>query len=141
MHIPLAKLQDVIILCQKYLNLKFITTNGLQALIGSLIYIHEAVKPARISVNCILTLLRNMGCARRVAIDRGTKRDLRWFIACAHEVNETVYIHKELRSPVHITVDASLLNLGGLWVIRSIGFKLVTSLVGLLSTGRQLIFC
>jgi hypothetical protein len=113
MHIPLAKLQDVITLCQKYLNLKFITKNGLQALIGSLIYIHKAVKPARIFVNRILTLLRNMGSARRVAIDRGTKRDLRWFIACAHAVNETVFIHKELRSRVHITVDASLQNLGG----------------------------
>jgi hypothetical protein len=113
MHIPLAKLQDVITLCQKYLNLKFITKNGLQALIGSFIYIHKAVKPDRIFVNCILTLLRNMGSACRVAIDRGTKRDLRWFIACAHAVKEIVYIHKDLRSLVHITVDASLQNLGG----------------------------
>jgi hypothetical protein len=97
----------------KIFKLKFITKNGLQALIGSLIYIHKAVKPARIFVNRILNLLRNMGSARRVAIDRGTKRDLRWFIACSHAVNETVFIHKELRSRVHITVDASLQNLGG----------------------------
>jgi hypothetical protein len=113
MHIPLAKLQDVITLCQKYLNLKFITKNGLQALIGSLIYIHKAVKPACIFVNCNLTLLKNMGSACRVAIDTGTKSDLRWFIACAHAVNKIVHIHKELHLRIHITVDASVQNLGG----------------------------
>jgi hypothetical protein len=141
MHIPLAKLQDVITLCQKYLNLKFITKNRLQALIGSLIYIHKAVKPARIFVNRILTLLRNMGSARRVAINRGTKRDLRWFIACANAVNETNYIHKELRLHVHITIDASLRNLGGTLGNRvyrlQIGYKPGWSI---LPTGRQLIF-
>jgi hypothetical protein len=113
LHIPNSKLAEVIDLCNFHLNKKSISKNKLQALIGSLIYLHKAIKPARIFVNRILALLRNMGEAPRVAIDEGTKQDLRWFIACAHAVNRSVKIFKCRQPRYHIYVDASLKGVGG----------------------------
>jgi hypothetical protein len=77
-HVTLREVMD---LCNFHLNKKSISKTKLQALIGSLIYLHKASKPARIFVNRILALLRSMGEAARMAIDEGTKQDLRWFIA------------------------------------------------------------
>jgi hypothetical protein len=85
----------------------------LQALIGSLIYLHKDMKPARIFINRILALLRNMGEAPRAAIGEGTKQDLRWFIACTHAVNGSVKIFKCWQPRSHIYVDASLKGVGG----------------------------
>jgi hypothetical protein len=85
----------------------------LQALTGSLIFLHKAIKPARIFVNRILALLRKMGDAAKIAIDEGTKRDLQWYIACAHSVNGSVTIYKCLLPRIDIFMDASLRGLGG----------------------------
>jgi hypothetical protein len=100
-------------MCNNYLHKKFITKNKLQALIGSLMFLHKAIKPARVFVNRILALLREMGEAAKVAINEGAKRDLRWFIACAHAVNGTVKIYKSMDPWIDIFVDASLNGLEG----------------------------
>jgi hypothetical protein len=112
-QIPLTKLQEVLSLCIFYLSQSKITKTNLQALIGSLMFLHKAIKPARLFVNHILTLLRDMGEAPQVAIDEGTHQGLRWFIACAHAVNGSVTIFKCLRQRLDIFVDASLQGLGG----------------------------
>jgi hypothetical protein len=111
--IPKQKLLETISLCKFYFFKKFITKNQLQVLIGHLIFLHKAVKPARVFVNRILALLRKMGDAAKVAIDEGTKRDLQWFMACAHAVNGTVKIYKSVLPRIDIFVDASLTGLGG----------------------------
>jgi hypothetical protein len=72
LNIPKSKLTEVMDLCNFHLNKKSISKTKLQALIGSLIYLHKAIKPAWIFVNRILALLRSMGDAARVAIDEGT---------------------------------------------------------------------
>jgi uncharacterized protein VirK/YbjX len=69
-----VKMQEVIALSTKYLHKQFSSKKQLQALIGSLIYLHKAISPAHVFVNCILTLLRNMGVATMIAIDKGTKQ-------------------------------------------------------------------
>jgi hypothetical protein len=84
------KLQEIISLCTIYFSKKSISKKQLQALIGSLIFLHKAIKPARTFVNRILALLRKMGEATSIAIDEGTKEDLQWFIASAHAVNGSV---------------------------------------------------
>jgi Mg2+/Co2+ transporter CorB len=66
-----------------------------------------------IAPNDVLALLRNMDEAPRVAIDEGTKQDLRWFIACAHVVNGSVKLFKCRQLRYHIYVDASLKGVGG----------------------------
>jgi hypothetical protein len=85
----------------------------LQVLIGHLMFLHKAIKPARVFVNPILALLRNMGAAAKAAIDEGTKRDLQWFMACAHADNGTFKIYKCVLPRINIFVDASLTGLGG----------------------------
>jgi hypothetical protein len=113
LQIPGQKLQEIVSLCNTHLHTKFITKNKLQALIGSLMFLHKAIKPACVFVNRILALLREMGEAAKVAINEGAKRDLRWFIACAHAVNGTVKIYKCMEPRIDIFVDASLSGLGG----------------------------
>jgi hypothetical protein len=111
--IPKSKLEETISLCKFYYFKKFITKHQLQVLIGHLIFLHKAIKPARAFVNRILALLRKMGAATKVAIDEGTKQDLQWFMACAHAVNGTIYIYKSVQPRIEIFVDASLTGLGG----------------------------
>jgi hypothetical protein len=76
-------------------------------------FLHKAIKPARVFVNRILSLLREMGDDTRVAISEGAKRDLSWFMACAHAINGTVNIYKCLLPRIEIFVDASLKGVGG----------------------------
>jgi hypothetical protein len=122
LQIPNIKLLEIISLCKHYFSKKFISKNQLQALIGSLIFLHKAIKPARIFVNRILALLRKMGQATKIAIDEATKQDLRWFIACAHAVNGSVSIYKCLQPRIDIFVDASLRGIGG--VLNNFVYKL-----------------
>jgi hypothetical protein len=122
LKIPNNKLQEVVSLCTLYFSKKFITKNQLQALIGSLIFLHKAIKPARTFVNRILALLRKMGTATKIAIDEATKQDLQWFITCAHSVNGSVTIFKCLQPRIDIFVDASLRGLGG--VLNNFVYKL-----------------
>jgi hypothetical protein len=83
-------------------------------------FLHKAIKPARLFVNHILALLREMGDATVVAIDEGFHRDLQWFIACAQAVNGSVTIFKCVQRRLDIFVDASLSGLGGSSTLLSI---------------------
>jgi hypothetical protein len=112
-QIPHIKLQEVLSLCKIYFSKSKITKKQLQALLGSLMFLHKAIKPARLFVNRILALLRDMGEAASIAIDEGCKQDLQWFMACAHAVNGTVSFYKCVRPRLDIFVDASLHGLGG----------------------------
>jgi hypothetical protein len=113
LQIPYTKLQEVLSLCKIYFSKSKITKKQLQALLGSLMFLHKAIKPARLFVNRILALLRDMGDAGQVAIDEGTRQDLRWFMACSHAVNGSVTIYKCVQPRLHLYVDASLHGLGG----------------------------
>jgi hypothetical protein len=75
-QITWSKLQEIISLCYHHIGKSSISKQKLQALIGSLMFLHKAIKPARLFVNHILALLRSMGDTGRVAIDEGTKQDL-----------------------------------------------------------------
>jgi hypothetical protein len=58
LKIPDKKMADIIDICKLYLNKKRITRTQPQSLIGSVIFMHKAVKPARIFINRILALLK-----------------------------------------------------------------------------------
>jgi hypothetical protein len=60
-QIPHIKLQEVLSLCKLYFSKSKITKKQLQALLGSLMFLHKAIKPARLFVNRILVLLWEMG--------------------------------------------------------------------------------
>jgi hypothetical protein len=98
-------------------------------------FLHKAMKPARVFFNRILSLLREMGDDTRVAISEGAKRDLSWFMACAYAINITVNIYKCLLPQIEIFVDASLKGLGGSVIHLFIGdpcplTRAVVSLIG-----------
>jgi hypothetical protein len=61
----------------------------LQALISFLMFLHKAIRPARLFVN-ILALLRSMGDAAEAAIDEDAYRDLQWFVVCSQAVNSSI---------------------------------------------------
>jgi hypothetical protein len=121
LQIPSIKLQEVLSLCNFYVSKSKISKQKLQAQIGSHLFLHKAIKPARLFVNHILALLREMGAANVVAIDEGFHRDLQWFIACAQAVNGSVTIFKCVQPRLDIFVDASLSGLGGSSMILSTG--------------------
>jgi hypothetical protein len=104
---------QILSLCNFYVSKSKISKQKLQALIGSLMLLHKAFKPAQLFINRILALLREMGDANVVAIDEGFHRDLQWFIACAQVVNGSVTIFKCVQPRLDIFVDASLSGLGG----------------------------
>jgi dsRNA-specific ribonuclease len=83
-HIPPAKLSEVTYLCTKTLRKKSISKRSLQALIGSLMFLHKAIKHARTFVNHILALLKQSSDTSNTTSDSGTQLDLRWFIKCSH---------------------------------------------------------
>jgi hypothetical protein len=58
LKIPEKKMADIIDICKLYLNKKHISRTQLQSLIGSIIFMHKAVKPAHIFINRILALLK-----------------------------------------------------------------------------------
>jgi hypothetical protein len=112
--IPTDKLQAVINMCHKYTNCKKISKVQIQSLLGNLIYIHKAVRPAHLFVNRIIALLK-------VAPERGFayvgadfKRDLHWFTAFAVLYNGFTKFNKVAKNPDYtVYVDACLSGLGG----------------------------
>jgi hypothetical protein len=95
LFIPENKLSDILQICKKYLKKSRITRTELQSVISSLIFMHKAVKPARMFINRIISLLRQMGKPRSsIAIDSDMRRDLNWFIKCTSQCNGMVKIDK-----------------------------------------------
>jgi hypothetical protein len=112
--IPEAKLLEIIQICNQYLNKIYITRTQLQSLVGSLIFLHKAVKPARMFINRILALLRQIkGSKQRISIDAGMRHDLKWFISCAEQFNGTV--NKMFYPQEEIYINASFIGLGARW--------------------------
>jgi hypothetical protein len=56
--IPRDKLKSIITFCKRYINFEKISKNQIQSLLGSLIYIHKAIVPARLFVIRIIALLK-----------------------------------------------------------------------------------
>jgi hypothetical protein len=116
LFIPENKLSDILQICKKYLKKSCITRTELQSVIGSLIFMHKAVKPARMFINRIISLLRQMGKPRSsIAIDSDMRRDLNWFIKCASQCNGTVKIDKRFFPHLELFIDASKTGLGACW--------------------------
>jgi hypothetical protein len=139
-QIPHTKLQEVLSLCKFYFSKSKIAKKQLQALLGSLMFLHKAIKPAQLFVNRILALLREMVEATAIAIDEASKQDLQWFIAYARAVNGTISIYKCLQPRIHLYVDASLHGLGGPMARVYILILSTTDPVGVLRIGRPSTF-
>ena len=77
--IPAEKLEHICELVQQWSTKKIYTKRQLQSLLGSLLYVHKCVRPARIFLNRMLDLLRQNYDSKNITITEEFKRDLRWF--------------------------------------------------------------
>ena len=116
LRIPDEKLNEVNLKCIKWASKSTATKKQLQSLVGSLIYIHKCVKPARLFVNRILATLREspeQGC---IQLSQEFKKDIAWFNSFLVHFNGRTFFSKGFIQPVtNIYLDACLVGLGGVW--------------------------
>ena len=92
------------------------TKKQLQSLVGSLIYIHKCVKPARLFVNRILAVLKLAPAKGYINLTQDFGKDIAWFNAFLLQFNGRTFFSKELQKPINnVFLDASLVGLGGVW--------------------------
>ena len=77
--IPEDKLRDVRSMVDAWSAKKHCTKRQLQSLLGSLLYIHKCVKPARCFLNRVLNVLRQAPDSKRIILTPEFHRDIRWF--------------------------------------------------------------
>ena len=111
--VPSEKLEEIIQKCKHFLTLKTFTKNQLQSLLGSLMYLHKVVKPARYFVNRLLQALRDMS-SRFQNMTVEVQKDVQWFLTFASQFNGTCsYFHLPMSDNMLIELDACLTGLGG----------------------------
>ena len=117
--IPDDKLNEIISLCKAWSSKIKSHKKGLQSLVGSLLYIHKCVKPARLFVNRILATLREAPDNGPINLTREFQRDMAWFNAFLPHFNGKVYFDKLTKPPItNLYVDACLTGMGGSWGSR-----------------------
>ena len=112
--IPPEKLQDVKNMVNQWKGKKYCTKRELQSLLGTLLYIHKCVKPARCFLNRMLETLRKASNPAKIILTDDFRRDLGWFDQFLPHYNGiSMYAHKVSRSVLEL--DACLTGLGGRW--------------------------
>ena len=114
--IPFEKISQIIQKCRETLKMRNISKKGLQSLLGLLLFLHKAVKPARIFVNRLLQTLRENFQKKFIQVDENMKKDLRWFLRFCQSYNgKTKYVHPPLSVYEKVALDACLTGLGGVY--------------------------
>ena len=112
--IPPEKLGVVREMVKEWKGKKWCTKRQLQSLLGTLLYVHKCVKPARYFLNRMLTTLRRVSNPARVELDQDFHRDLRWFDKFLPLYNGVSMYHYAKSKSV-LQLDACLTGLGGRW--------------------------
>ena len=110
--IPPDKLQDIKIMIKQWKGKKVCTKRELQSLLGTLLYIHKCVKPARCFLNRMLETLRSASNPAKISLSNDFHRDLGWFDQFLPKYNGiSMYAHQV--SNLVLELDACLTGLGG----------------------------
>ena len=112
--IPPEKLDVVKEMVREWRGKKWCTKRQLQSLLGTLLYVHKCVKPARYFLNRMLTMLRVISNPARVDLDQEFHRDLSWFDKFLPLYNG-VSMYNHVKSQSVLELDACLTGLGGRW--------------------------
>ena len=113
MSIPRKKLEEILSACEHFIKLPQFTKKQLQSLLGSLMFIHKVVHPARYFVNRLLEALRSMN-KEKIPMSEPVQKDINWFLKFVKSFNGTAaYMHSTLHSTDLIELDACLTGLGG----------------------------
>ena len=116
LSIPDDKLHQINQKCQAWGSKTRATKKQLQSLVGSLIYIHKCVKPARLFVNRILAALKLAPDQGYISLNHDFNKDIAWFNAFLLQFNGRTFFSKQLQRPIiDVFLDASLVGLGGVW--------------------------
>jgi hypothetical protein len=111
--IPEQKLKSIITICKQFQKFKILRKQQIQSILGLLIYVHKAIRPARLFVNRIIALLRIAPTVGFVHIGQDFKRDLEWFCRFAQVYNGWTRFDKALEIiDFEVYADASLKGIG-----------------------------
>ena len=110
--IPNEKLSEIVALCLDWSTRGKSNKKALQSLVGSLLYIHKCVRPARLFVNRILATLRQTPNDRTVTLSPEFKRDMAWFNDFLPVFNGKVYLDKYKTHPYKF-IHGCMLNRRG----------------------------
>ena len=114
--VPEDKLAEIIQKCEKSMQCHTISKRDLQPLIGSLMFIHKAVRSSRYFVNRILQALR-LADNGRIKVTEDMQRDLRWISEFVPKFNgTTTYKHNVIPCHNTLEIDACLDKVGGVWM-------------------------
>ena len=112
--IPEEKLCDIHLLIDAYANKAYCTKRELQSLLGSLLYVHKCIKPARCFLNRMLDVLRHASNLAKITLTEAFRRDVRWFQKFLPRYNGvSFYAHKKVDHT--LALDACLTGLGAVW--------------------------
>ena len=112
--IPAEKLRDVRLMVDVYGEKSFCTMRELQSLLGSLLYIHKCVKPARYFLNRMLDVLRHATNPGKIVLSEAFKRDILWFQKFLPSYNGvSFYAHKKVDHT--LSLESCLTGLGAVW--------------------------
>ena len=110
--IPPEKLENIKSMVKEWKGKQHCTMRQLQSLLGTLLYVHKCVKPARYFLNRMLGTLRNVSNPARVNLNDDFQRDLAWFDKFLPQYNGvSMYAHRKTDSILEL--DACLTGLGG----------------------------
>ena len=112
--IPPDKLQEIIQSCTEWRTKRFCSKRQLQSLLGSLLYICKCVKPARVFLNRMLTLLRDNVNNNTIYLSEEFFKDLNWFSLFLKQFNGVVFYDVRPIS-ADLCLDACLTGLGGVF--------------------------
>ena len=112
MAIPVDKLDQIMQVCEEWLDKQVCTKNQLQSLLGLLLYVSKCVKPARYFLNRMLQLLRDNFDKNTIKVTSDFTKYLIWFKNFLASYNGvTFYDIRPLQDQIHL--DACLTVLGG----------------------------
>jgi hypothetical protein len=113
LSIPQDKLRATISICKQLQKFKKLTKHQLQSILGLLMYLHKAIKPARLFVNRIIALLRIAPHNSLVHVAHVFRRDLEWFCRFAQVYNGITQFDKSIIFiDNEVYMDASLNGIG-----------------------------
>ena len=111
--VPPDKLHSIKQLCHSWSNKSTCTKKELQSLLGSLLYVVNCIKYARVFLNRMLHLLRLNYNVKKIVINDEFKKDLNWFNTFLSVFNGVSFFQYTPSETIHL--DACPSGLGAIY--------------------------
>lgn len=111
--IPLEKLQQVLDECAVWLTKSKANKRMIQSIAGRIIYVANAIPPARKFTARVLAALRMIPDGGWITLTNEFKADIKWFVNYA-KISNRIHLFKPQGHIINIECDSSLFGGGGL---------------------------